>query len=55
MAEKNKAVKKADNKDKKAISKYKITKPNGRIIERDASRKGIKKYYESKGWKVEEL
>ena len=52
MAEKKKAVKKAE---KKAISKYRVTKPNGRIIERDANRKGIKEYYEAKGWKVEEV
>ena len=55
MAEKNKPVKKAEKKEKKVVSKYRITKPNGRMIDRDASRKGIKEYYESTGWKVEEV
>ena len=41
MSEKKKPVKKVEKKEKKVISKYRITKPNGKMIDRDANRKGI--------------
>ena len=55
MSEKKKPAKKAEKKKEKVVSKYRISKPNGKTIDRDANRKGIKEYYESKGWKVEEI
>ena len=38
---------------KKSSGKFKITKPNGGVIYRDAL-DGIKESYEAKGYKVEE-
>ena len=52
MSEKKKPAKKAEKKKEKIVSKYRINKPNGKTIDRDANRKGIKEYYESKGWMV---
>ena len=54
MAEVKKEAKKEEKKPVKKTGKLKITKTKGRIIYRDAN-EGIKKSYESKGWKVEEV
>ena len=53
MAEKKKTTKKAT--PKKASGIFKITKPNGNVIERINMKDGVRKTYEDKGWKVEEV
>ena len=54
MAEAKKEANKEQKKPVKKTGKLKITKTNGRTIHRDAH-EGIKKAYEAKGWKVEEV
>ena len=51
MAEK-KETKKAT---KKSSGIFKITKPNGIVIQRENLETEIQKAYEAKGWKVEEV
>ena len=53
MSEKKKSVKKEVKKESKVSVKYKITKPNGNVIERDRLEDVEIKKYESKGCKVE--
>ena len=53
MSEKKKSVKKEVKKESKVSVKYKITKPNGNVIERDGLGDAEIKMYESKGCKVE--
>tara|TARA_R100000664_G_scaffold13604_1_gene21663 strand:- start:440 stop:607 length:168 start_codon:yes stop_codon:yes gene_type:complete len=53
MSEKKKSVKKEVKKESKVSVKYKITKPNGNVIERDGLEDAEIKMYESKGCKVE--
>ena len=54
-----KESKKTDSKTKKdkpiSDKLFNITKSNGRTIQRSGKEDYIKKLYESKGWKVEEL
>jgi autonomous glycyl radical cofactor GrcA len=52
MSEKKKSVKKEVKKEVK-VSGYKITKPNGNVIERDKLEDVEIKSYEAKGCKVE--
>ena len=52
MAEKKKTTKKATPK-KSGI--FKITKSNGNVIERINMKDGVRKTYDDKGWKVEEV
>ena len=48
------AKKKVTKKSEKKSSTLKITKPNGRVITRQA-RSGVKEHYEKLNWKVEEV
>ena len=54
MAEAKKTAKKAEKKEKKLSGKFKITKPNGRVIYRNNLGDYVK-VYKSKGCKVEEI
>tara|TARA_R100001594_G_scaffold126983_1_gene164487 strand:+ start:5058 stop:5219 length:162 start_codon:yes stop_codon:yes gene_type:complete len=51
---KDKEVKKETKTTKKSSGKFKITKPNGKMIYRDNLGDYVK-IYESKGYKVEEV
>ena len=51
-----KKTKNKPKKDKPIVDKsFNITKSNGKIIQRTGKEDYIKKLYESKGWKVEEV
>lgn len=58
MAEAKKVAKKAKKESKKvevkSLKKFKITKPNGKVIYRENLGDYVKSY-EAKGWKVEEV
>ena len=54
MAGKKKEAKKEVKKEVKSISKFKITKPNGKVIYREGLG-DYAKVYEAKGCKVEEV
>ena len=49
------AKKKAKKEDKKTTTGYKLIKPNGRVIYRDAVGDAKMKRIKAKGWKVEEI
>ena len=59
MAKEKKESKKTDSKPKKdkpiSDKSFNITKSNGRTIQRSGKEDYIKKIYEAKGWKVEEV